>query len=484
MHPYITKVDIIGLHDRKDLHVELQSGLNILWGRNGAGKTTLLHIIANLVDADIARFRHLAFETISVTTSEDANVELRQIGSPRHGHIQVSIDGDIIDDGEEAPDDDSVPSTPKATRHAFRNIFGGRPVYLPAFRAILEAATKDRYDRYDSRPHESEGFNRIMRDELSFSPKGKSKGRVRSLPRERERAKTVAGKTVYCREWFDGFVPVIRYPSLREVGWELDRELDAALYALAAGDRKTLNKVFIDVLRAVSVSPDASVEGADNESTINTMLETVEALDQVQPEFSDLYSTLTRLLTESGRPALAHGLASPILKVYQDALSQRLTAQQEAFADIRFLENSVNRFLTDKRLSVEADGRTVPRGRRLQNFVLLGKESAPHRRRGFTVLSSGERQVLTLLFTATHMSVSDGVVLVDEPELSLHLDWKRIILGEMMKQAGDRQIIACSHAPEVAAEHRDRLVELCPVPWNPSQSADCDDNLELEADES
>jgi predicted ATP-dependent endonuclease of OLD family len=79
---------------------------------------------------------------------------------------------------------------------------------------------------------------------------------------------------------------------------------------------------------------------------------------------------------------------------------------------------------------------------------------------GLSALSSGERQVLTMLFSATHMSPSDGTMLIDEPEISLHVDWQRIILTEMMKQAGDRQVIVCTHSPEVAADHRDVLVEI------------------------
>ena len=58
------------------------------------------------------------------------------------------------------------------------------------------------------------------------------------------------------------------------------------------------------------------------------------------------------------------------------------------------------------------------------------------------------------------MSLVDGIVLIDEPELSLHVDWQRKILSEMCKQAGGRQVIACTHAPEVAADHLDRFIRL------------------------
>jgi hypothetical protein len=36
-----------------------------------------------------------------------------------------------------------------------------------------------------------------------------------------------------------------------------------------------------------------------------------------------------------------------------------------------------------------------------------------------------------------------------------------------MTQAGDRQIIACTHAPEVTAEHRAAMVKLQPKQYDP-----------------
>jgi predicted ATP-dependent endonuclease of OLD family len=102
------------------------------------------------------------------------------------------------------------------------------------------------------------------------------------------------------------------------------------------------------------------------------------------------------------------------------------------------------------------------------------KLSIGSRRARFSVLSSGERQVLTLLFSATHMSSADGILLIDEPELSLHLDWQRTILTELMKQAGERQVVVCTHAPEVIADHRDSAVPLAAELWSPIES-DVDD---------
>ena len=72
---------------------------------------------------------------------------------------------------------------------------------------------------------------------------------------------------------------------------------------------------------------------------------------------------------------------------------------------------------------------------------------------GLSALSSGERQILTMLYSASRTRFLSGVFLIDEPELSLHIDWQRIVLRELQSQSAGRQIIACTHSPEVGADH-------------------------------
>ena len=79
------------------------------------------------------------------------------------------------------------------------------------------------------------------------------------------------------------------------------------------------------------------------------------------------------------------------------------------------------------------------------------------------------------------MSPADGTMLIDEPEISLHIDWQRIIVSEIMAQAADRQIIVCTHAPEVVAEHRQALVELQSSIWSDPKS-DTGDDDEVDSD--
>lgn len=52
------------------------------------------------------------------------------------------------------------------------------------------------------------------------------------------------------------------------------------------------------------------------------------------------------------------------------------------------------------------------------------------------------------------------VVLIDEPEISLHIDWQSLLIPEMVAQLQDRQIITCTHSPMIGADYEDQMIEL------------------------
>jgi len=64
-----------------------------------------------------------------------------------------------------------------------------------------------------------------------------------------------------------------------------------------------------------------------------------------------------------------------------------------------------------------------------------------------------------MIYVASQMS-AQKIVLIDEPEISLHVDWQRLLLKKMSEQLRDRQVIACTHSPVIGADYEDRLMEL------------------------
>jgi predicted ATPase len=61
-------------------------------------------------------------------------------------------------------------------------------------------------------------------------------------------------------------------------------------------------------------------------------------------------------------------------------------------------------------------------------------------------LSSGETQVISL-FARLYLYPKRNLVLIDEPELSLSLDWQRKIIPDMMRSESVEQLLAITHSP-------------------------------------
>ena len=127
----------------------------------------------------------------------------------------------------------------------------------------------------------------------------------------------------------------------------------------------------------------------------------------------------------------------------------------DAFRPVREYIDAVNDFLEGKQLVTAAqDVESTPR---------LQIRHDDDRLSPLDTLSSGERQIAGLVYSASHVA-QGNVILVDEPELSLHIDWQRKIIHGMMQQLPSKQLIVCTHSPIIASDYRENMIELIPMP--------------------
>ena len=114
----------------------------------------------------------------------------------------------------------------------------------------------------------------------------------------------------------------------------------------------------------------------------------------------------------------------------------------------------MNSFLNNKKLDYKLEKK--------RRDSLVGLKFPDDSWSSIKVMSSGERQLLTMLYAVNRMS-DNSIVLIDEPEISLHIDWQEDLLSKMMDQLGDRQIIVCTHSPAIASDFRDNMTEVVPI---------------------
>jgi predicted ATP-dependent endonuclease of OLD family len=73
-----------------------------------------------------------------------------------------------------------------------------------------------------------------------------------------------------------------------------------------------------------------------------------------------------------------------------------------------------------------------------------------------STLSSGEKQLLRILIDT--VIAGPSIVLIDEPELSMHIDWQRRLLSSMRVLNPLAQLIVATHSPEIMADSPDNQI--------------------------
>ena len=64
-------------------------------------------------------------------------------------------------------------------------------------------------------------------------------------------------------------------------------------------------------------------------------------------------------------------------------------------------------------------------------------------------LSSGEKQMLVILLTVLVEDQQPYVLFMDEPEVSLHIEWQKQLLSIIMQLNPNVQVILTTHSPAV-----------------------------------
>lgn len=88
-------------------------------------------------------------------------------------------------------------------------------------------------------------------------------------------------------------------------------------------------------------------------------------------------------------------------------------------------------------------GKTIVRDSNEIFFMQYGEKLSPY------MLSSGEKQMLVILLTALVQDGRPGALFMDEPEISLHIEWQQRLITLIRALNPNVQIILCTHSPAI-----------------------------------
>jgi len=75
---------------------------------------------------------------------------------------------------------------------------------------------------------------------------------------------------------------------------------------------------------------------------------------------------------------------------------------------------------------------------------------------GLSTLSSGEKHVLRIFIET--LLAEENTILIDEPELSMHVDWQKELIATMRQLNPSSQIVLATHSPEIMADVSDDTI--------------------------
>ena len=75
-------------------------------------------------------------------------------------------------------------------------------------------------------------------------------------------------------------------------------------------------------------------------------------------------------------------------------------------------------------------------------------------------LSGGEKQLIYLLLTIANTMEQPTIALLDEVDMGMHVDWKRMLIKQMLEVNPNMQIIASTHSPALIDGWRDNVKEI------------------------
>jgi predicted ATP-binding protein involved in virulence len=112
----------------------------------------------------------------------------------------------------------------------------------------------------------------------------------------------------------------------------------------------------------------------------------------------------------------------------------------------------VNKFLADSGKQVRFDDHGYI-------YFSLGRSDDKYY---LDTLSSGEAQIFVIL---THLAFNpqvknDNVLIIDEPELSLHVQWQELFVDSIISANPDVQYIMATHAPSIILERTDKCIDI------------------------
>lgn len=442
VQPRVSKVEIkqlFGLYDHSiDLHAE--DRLTIIHGPNGVGKTVLLKAIAAFFNGNYSGLMKIPFSQLTVWLDNGGHAIItRHLLGVRGGHARYGIEVALpTRDSLELNLPYKIELPEDAARFAAslsRNIPGLQQIGPEEFfdsRLSVHLDAEDVIWKYADHPSTPSAYRRRL---SSIEP-----AEVRSFRKcvnvymiETNRLYKVASDTA------EFSVQAQLKDRITDYAAQLSERIQQTLAAYGRNAQR-LDQTFPHRLISER-SPPLGVEA------LKQSIKDLENTQKALAEFG-LLEKLSEIPFADDDPSIEYSQRVALTLFTRD-IKEKISVLLPLSNRIRIFLDSINAKLRNKKIHINKESGLVAKDMR---GTLLPLDQ----------LSSGEQHEIVLAFELIFNMPKNSLVLLDEPELSLHVTWQRMFLPELMAISNEVQFdcIIATHSPFIVGARTDLLVLL------------------------
>lgn len=414
----IRKIEIKGLFGEIDHEIDLSDSITIIMGNNGVGKTAVLSIIKAIFEDDFRTLLSFEFDMVVIWFKNRKEGRLIYI---KEGEDKVKIESSAKENEVfTVSADDIAVSTPPFVREISPNKWGDmrshmtlnleelRQYYGNDIFEVSEDVLPDWYKTVFAKSKvEMIGTQRLFQ----LSNNGRRGIVLKILSYSRQLANYISSELSNAG----------RYAA------ELNRTFPMRLVSQLKGNKKYKSDELIEKLDLLELQ--------------RSLMSDVGFIDRID-EAIDMKAILN---ADQDKTLLN------VIRLYIEDSSKKISKYQEAADKVSLFLGIINRRLCSKMISVNTD-----KGFVVTSLKNIGKEIPIDK------LSSGEQNEIVLFYDLIFNCDKCSLVLIDEPEISLHLEWLQQMLGDfkdIVSLNGMKMLIA-THSPDFVGDNYDLVQNL------------------------